>query len=132
MNNRGGKDVPKFDVQLLFDEIGIVIDRKQYRDAVSLLDMFHFYARQHQYRTYRPTTEEMDENRSRAMVRFAGRAILGDIRERNRRWTWAYLAERREDRKAYVELFKRQMLNQLPEASVVRVAIIESTKTPRG
>jgi hypothetical protein len=48
MNHRGGKDVPHFDVQLLFDEIGIVVDRNQYRDVVSLLDMFHFYARQHQ------------------------------------------------------------------------------------
>jgi vacuolar protein sorting-associated protein 13A/C len=121
MNNRGGKDVPRFDVQLLFDEIGIVFDRKQYRDVVSLLDMFHFYARQHQYRQYRPTKEELEENKGRALIRFAGRAILGDIHERNRRWTWAYFAERREDRKAYVDLFKKQMLNQLVDLSAVRV-----------
>jgi vacuolar protein sorting-associated protein 13A/C len=38
---------------------------------------------------------------------------LGDIHDRNRRWTWEHFAERRDDRKAYVELFKKQMLNQL-------------------
>jgi vacuolar protein sorting-associated protein 13A/C len=117
MNNRGGKDVPHFDVQLLFDEIGILLDRNQYRDVVSLLDMFHFYSRQHQYRIYRPPGQEFTANRSQALLRFAGHAILGDIRERNRRWTWAYFAERREDRKAYVDLFKKQMLNQLVDLS---------------
>lgn len=48
MNNRPAKDIPRFDVQLLFDEIGVVVDDHQYRDVISLLDMFHFYARQHQ------------------------------------------------------------------------------------
>jgi vacuolar protein sorting-associated protein 13A/C len=120
MNNRGGKSVPQFDVQLLFDEIGVILDRNQFRDAVSLLDMFHFYARQHQYRTYKPPSTEFQTNRGRAMMKFAGKAILGDIHERNRRWTWEYFAERRDDRKAYVDLFQKQMLNQLPETSAVR------------
>jgi vacuolar protein sorting-associated protein 13A/C len=55
----------------------------------------------------------VEKNRGRALISFAGKAILSDIHERNRRWTWAYFAERRDDRNAYVELFKKQMLNQL-------------------
>lgn len=46
MDNR----TPRLDVQLLFDEIGIALDRDQYRDVLSLLDMYHVYLRQHQVR----------------------------------------------------------------------------------
>lgn len=52
MNNKSDKDTPRFDVQLLFDEIGVLLDDNQYRDAISLVDMYHFYTRQHQVLSY--------------------------------------------------------------------------------
>lgn len=48
MNRILDKETPRFDVQLLFDEIGVILDDNQYRDAISLVDMYHFYMRQHQ------------------------------------------------------------------------------------
>lgn len=48
VNHRIDKHTPRFDVQLLFDEIGVALDRDQYRDVLSLLDMYHVYLRQHQ------------------------------------------------------------------------------------
>lgn len=51
MNKTSDKDTPRFDVQLLFDEIGVLLDDNQYRDAISLIDMYHFYIRQHQVST---------------------------------------------------------------------------------
>ena len=48
MNHRITKEIPHFDVQLLFDELGIVLDDDQYRDAISLVDMYHVYLRQRQ------------------------------------------------------------------------------------
>jgi len=50
MHDNISKDVPKFDIELLFDEIGVLLDDNQYRDAISLVDMYHFYTRQHQVR----------------------------------------------------------------------------------
>jgi len=50
VNHKVNKSTPKFDVQLLFDEIGLVLDRDQYRDVLSLLEMYHVYLRQHQVR----------------------------------------------------------------------------------
>ncbi|KZT65144.1 vacuolar protein sorting-associated protein 13 [Daedalea quercina L-15889] len=113
MNRVLDKETPRFDVQLLFDEIGVILDDNQYRDAISLVDMYHFYMRQHQYRKYRPTAEELNENRPRALLQFAGRAILDEVHERRRRWTWAYFAARRDERHRYVELFKKKQLNPL-------------------
>lgn len=48
MNHKLDKETPRFDVQLSFDEIGVLLDDNQYRDAISLIDMYHFYIRQHQ------------------------------------------------------------------------------------
>ena len=53
MNHRLDQETPRFDVQLLFDELGIALDANQYRDVISLIDMYHVYARQHQVREAR-------------------------------------------------------------------------------
>ncbi|KIY71623.1 vacuolar protein sorting-associated protein 13 [Cylindrobasidium torrendii FP15055 ss-10] len=107
------KDKPRFDVQLLFDEIGVLLDNDQYRDTISLLDMYHVYIRQHQYRKYMPESKAIKENPAKARLQFATSAILNTIKEKNRKWTWAYFAERRDDRNRYVELFQKQQLSTL-------------------
>ncbi|KDQ63547.1 hypothetical protein JAAARDRAFT_29565 [Jaapia argillacea MUCL 33604] len=114
MNSKIDKDIPQFDVQLLFDEIGVILDDNQYRDAISLAEMFHFYARQHQYRKFRPTEEQLAANKAKARLDFATTAVLEGVRERHRKWTWTYFAERRDDRKKYVDLFRQKALNPLP------------------
>ena len=48
MHHNLSKDVPKFDIELLFNEIGVLLDDNQYRDTISLVDMYHFYTRRHQ------------------------------------------------------------------------------------
>jgi hypothetical protein len=60
-----------------------------------------------QYAKYR----RPEENRPRALLTFAGNAILDSVRERKRRWTWAFFAERRDDRRQYVKLFKAKQLS---------------------
>ena len=63
-----------------------------------------------QYAKYR-SLDGCLENRPRALLTFAGNAILDSVRERRRRWTWAFFAERRDDRRRYVKLFKKKQLN---------------------
>ncbi|PCH33647.1 vacuolar protein sorting-associated protein vps13 [Wolfiporia cocos MD-104 SS10] len=125
MNHDQSKDQPQFDVQLLFDEIGVILDDNQYRDTISLVDMYHFYVRQHQYQKFRPNTDELTENRARALLRFAGRAILDEVHERKHKWTWAYFAERRDDRHRYVELFRRKQLNLLIDPETAELSALE-------
>jgi vacuolar protein sorting-associated protein 13A/C len=50
---------------------------------------------------------------AQSRLRFAGAAILAGVRERNRKWTWEYFAERRDDRNKYVELFQKKILKTL-------------------
>ena len=102
-------DTPKVDGQVIFDEIGVAFDRHQYRDALSLLDVIHFYRRTHQYYRYRPPETEFQSNPARARLSFALKAIGTEIHERHRRWTWEYFAERRDQRKKYVELYLKKL-----------------------
>ncbi|GAA94842.1 hypothetical protein E5Q_01496 [Mixia osmundae IAM 14324] len=106
MNKHMDGQTPKIDAELFFNELGFVLDGDQYRDALSMVDLFHFYTRQHQYRKFRPPEIEFEKSKSRALLRFAGSAILNEVHEKNRVWSWSYFAERRDDRKEYIQLFK--------------------------
>lgn len=110
-------DTPKYDMQVFFDEIGVVLDRAQYRDTLSIVDVFHFYRRTHQYYKFRPAEEEYIANPAKARWKFALGAIKSEVHEKNRRWSWDYLAERRDKRKQYVELYVKKLA--LPEGGVL-------------
>ncbi|THV04954.1 vacuolar protein sorting-associated protein 13 [Dendrothele bispora CBS 962.96] len=125
VNHKVDKDTPRFDVQLLFDEIGVALDDNQYRDAISLLDMYHVYVRQHQYRKFKPSTEEFQANKARAQLKFAGAAILNGVHEKKRKWTWEHFAERRDDRQKYVELFQKKLLKTLAGPDVQDLNALE-------
>ncbi|KAJ3551176.1 hypothetical protein NM688_g4862 [Phlebia brevispora] len=99
MNNKSDKNTPKFDVQLLFDEIG--------------------------YHKYRPSLKEFEEDRAKALLKFATTAILDEVRERRRKWSWAYFAERRDDRHRYVELFKKKELGPLVPGDTAMLEALE-------
>lgn len=106
-------ETPKYDMQVVFDEIGVVLDRAQYRDALSLVDVFHFYRRTHEYYKYRPPEAEFEKNPAKARWKFALNAIQAEVHDRNKRWTWDYLADRRDKRNKYVELYVKKLA--LPE-----------------
>lgn len=42
------------------------------------------------------------------MLQFAGKMILREVHEKNYKWSWRYFAKRRDDRRAYVKLFKKK------------------------
>lgn len=113
MNKKIDERTPKTDAELLFKELGFVLDADQYRDALSMVDLFHFYIRQRDYRSFRPPAAEIEANRSRALWKFAINAIKTEVHEKHRQWSWAYFEERRNDRKAYVDLFKKKTLGSI-------------------
>ncbi|CAK9783702.1 putative late endosome to vacuole transport-related protein [Cutaneotrichosporon oleaginosum] len=108
---------PKFDINVLFDEIGVVLDGAQYRDALSIVDIFHFYHRTHQYYKFRPPEEDFKTNPAKARWKYALNAIRAEVHDRNRRWSWDYFAERRDQRKKYVDLYVRRLA--LPEGQTL-------------
>ncbi|KAG6898100.1 hypothetical protein C0992_005427 [Termitomyces sp. T32_za158] len=114
VNHKIKDNTPRFDVQLIFDEIGVALDDNQYRDIISLLDMYHVYVRQRQVMSLSFYI------RSKIFTRllFATTAVLEGIRERNHKWSWSYFAERRDDRHQYIDLFEKKILNMLTKADL--------------
>ncbi|CAG8518582.1 8655_t:CDS:10 [Ambispora gerdemannii] len=125
MNKQVDLNTPKNSATLLFDELGFVLDDEQYRDALLMIGLFHFYLRQQQYRKFRPPKEITPKEDPRAWFQFAINAICSEIHERNRKLTWAYFAERRDDRKAYIEYYKNKMLARLPIDDHAKLAALE-------
>ncbi|KAL9616260.1 MAG: hypothetical protein Q9160_008854 [Pyrenula sp. 1 TL-2023] len=110
LDKTGKVEKPKIKARLLFDELGFVLDEDQYRDALMLVDLFHFFIRHQEYKKLQPKSPPKED--PRAWLRFAGDSVLAKIHERNRRWTWDYFRERRDDRLRYIELFRKKKREQ--------------------
>jgi len=106
MSKAPSEKVPKLKAAMLFDEIGFVLDEDQYRDALMMVDLFHFYMRHQQYKKLQP--KKSPKEAPREWFLFAGNAVLSQIHDRNRKWSWSYFKERRDDRIKYIELFKKR------------------------
>ncbi|CAG8450182.1 1456_t:CDS:10 [Cetraspora pellucida] len=113
LNKHFELNTPKTTAILLFDELGFILDDEQYRNALLMADLFHFYLRQQQYRKFRPPKDVTPKKDPRAWLQFAGNCIISEIRERNRKLTWEYFAERRDDRHNYVKLYKEKQLETI-------------------
>lgn len=111
LDKSGDIHAPKFKANLLFEEIGLVLDDDQYRDALMMVDLFHYFLRHQEYKALQPKGVRPKED-PRAWLQFAGNAVLGKIHERNRKWSWDYFRERRDDRNRYMELFKKKKQQQ--------------------
>ncbi|WFD42049.1 Vacuolar protein sorting-associated protein 13 [Malassezia psittaci] len=107
IRHQATKDTPAMDAQLVFDQIGFILDDEQYRDGICMMDLFHFYARQAQYRAFRPTAAQLEENKPRALFQFAAKAIMNEVHQKHRVWSWDYFKKRRDMRLEYIDLFKQ-------------------------
>ncbi|KAM3417144.1 hypothetical protein BST61_g8719 [Cercospora zeina] len=106
MDKTGKYDRPKMKARLLFNELGFLLDDTQYRDALMLVDLFHYFIRHQEYRKLQPSKAPKED--PRAWLQFAGKAVLDRIHDKNKRWSWAYFAERRDDRRRYIDLFQKK------------------------
>ncbi|KAI9798111.1 MAG: hypothetical protein M1835_004200 [Candelina submexicana] len=106
MDKTGKTDRPKLKARLIFNELGFIFDDEQYRDALMMVDLFHYFIRHQEYKKEQPKASPKED--PRAWLKFAGNAVLQKIHDRNRRWSWGFMKERRDDRTRYIELFKKK------------------------
>ena len=106
MDKTGKVEKPKIKARLLFNELGFVIDDEQYRDALMMVDLFHYFIRHQEFKKLQPKSTPKED--PKAWLSFAFQSVYTKIHERNRRNTWDYIKERRDDRIRYIELFKKK------------------------
>ncbi|RMZ73838.1 vacuolar sorting-associated vps13 [Pyrenophora seminiperda CCB06] len=115
IDKTGKPDRPKMKARLLFDELGFIIDEDQYRDALMLVDLFHYFIRHQEYKKLQPKSSPKED--PAGWLRFAANAVRDKIHERNRQWSWDYFKERRDDRIRYIELFKKKKREERLDAT---------------
>ena len=98
---------PKTLLNVLFDAFGINVNYEQYYDILCALAALSTAQRALPYRKYRPAGDGV---RPIDLFKFAGTCFQAEIHERNRRRTWAYVMQRRVDRKEYVNLFSNKII----------------------
>ena len=106
IDKTGKIEKPKVKARLLFHELGFVLDDHQYRDALMMIDLFHYFIRHQEYKKLQPDKTPKED--PKAWLQFAFKAVLKKIQERNRQWTWGYIRDRRDDRVRYIKLFKEK------------------------
>ena len=106
IDKTGKIEKPKIKARLLFNELGFVIDDEQYRDGLMMVDLFHYFIRHQEYKKLQPKSAPKED--PKAWLTFAFQSVYTKIHERNRRNTWDYIKERRDDRIRYIELFKKK------------------------
>lgn len=57
--------------------------------------------------------------------RFAGKAVLSEIHERNERWTWKRIKKRSDDRKEYVDCYVHDKLDRASPEELERLHGLE-------
>ena len=106
IDKTGKIEKPKIRARLLFDELGFILDEDQYRDALMMVDLFHYFIRHQEYKKFQPKCPPKED--PKAWLLFAFNAVHQKIHERNRKWSWDYMRERRDDRLKYIEIFKKK------------------------
>ncbi|KAG2188293.1 hypothetical protein INT44_001046, partial [Umbelopsis vinacea] len=102
VNKQYGGSTPKFGVNMLFEELGFILDEEQYQDAILTVELFHTYLKRQQYRALRPALPKTPKTHPREFFKFAQRAVLDHIHEKNYKWSWDHFRTRRDDRKQYI------------------------------
>ncbi|EGV63967.1 Vacuolar protein sorting-associated protein 13 [Yamadazyma tenuis] len=114
MNKLGATETtPHIKAELLFDEFGIDLDSQQYEDILWTLSKFHWYIKTHRFRKYRPKVPVSEDPKQ--WFRYTAKSILNEIHEKNYKWSWEYFAKRRDQRKAYISLYKQKLLEKLTD-----------------
>lgn len=119
------KERAKIEAQLAFKELGFVLDSNQFRDTVSTAHQLEYKKRARDYIAFRPPESEFQENRARALWKFATTAVRTEIHDREYRWTWDSMARRRDDRKEYVHVFKLDKQGLCPVSEKPKLDQIE-------
>lgn len=101
------QEIPHVDAQLVFQELAIMLDDCQYKEMLHNMSKYHWFHKTMKYRRLRPSTSYQDD--PVGWFKFAAQSVLDEIHQKNYKWSWAYIKERREKRDKYVSLWRKKL-----------------------
>ncbi|KAI9208535.1 uncharacterized protein BJ171DRAFT_419574 [Polychytrium aggregatum] len=116
---------PLYDADIEFDKLAFNLDDDQYHCLLALLASFSLYIKSQKYRSLRPPPGVRPKDNPRAWLEYAGQSVLREVHEKHRKMTWAYFEERRDDRKEYIEHYKKMRIGSITADERIRLSDLE-------
>ena len=111
LNKTNLKEKPKIDSVVFFEEISFTLNHDQYTDSLMIFDNIHHYQLRQPNLAIRPKASVKEAPGD--WFKYGQNVILKQIHRRHEVWTWEFLKQRRDDRIAYIKLFKSKLNNPL-------------------
>ena len=127
---------PKVQVDTKVEDIQLALNQAQFFGALDLFQYFSLYINSLKYLSLRPAqlndkTLHLPENRSKlARLRWSYviACVRHDVRQKVDSWSWSSISQRKKDRIAYTEIFKRIKSGKKVEAfEEEQVRVLEKT-----
>eukprot|EP01132_Coremiostelium_polycephalum_P006743 gene6743-8360_t len=103
------KSIPQILADCILSQIVMSISAPQYRTVLNILQFTNDFLRDIKYLKYRPTQSVQESPQS--WWKYAGQVLMDQIKLKRYQKSWAYIQERRNNRKQYISLFKRSLPN---------------------
>lgn len=104
---------PHIKTDVFFEDFSVDLDSEQYNYGLLSASKFHWYNKTHKFKRFRPDVPLAGN--SKPWFQYVANSVLNEIHEKNYRRSWDFLKKRRDNRKAYIALWKEKL--QLPETS---------------
>ncbi|EMG47074.1 hypothetical protein G210_2649 [Candida maltosa Xu316] len=102
---------PHIESDLFFEEFGVELNSQQYQDLLWTASKFHWIMKTEKFRKFRPKLPPSEAPKE--WFKYAAESVLNEIHERNYKWSWAYFEKRRDQRKAYIKLWKLKLQGKI-------------------
>lgn len=96
--------------ELFFREFAVDLSSDQYRDILNTASNYRFYVRTLKFKKFRPKSRPLEAPKQ--WFKYVAQVVLNEVHEKNHKWTWEYFKERRDNRKAYVDAYKKKLASQ--------------------
>jgi len=104
--------LPRHTLNFLFDKLALVIEERQYRDIVFVVQKFTRYSDMIRYHRFRPI-ESVGEN-ARAWWLYAYRCVQLDLNEKKKLVSWSHISNSLRGGREYMMLYSRKVAMLCP------------------
>ena len=103
---------PIYDFEILLDNFGVICTDQQLQILLNIVDSIHRKSRRKAHLRHRPPESVPVKLDPKAWFQYSVKSILQDIQAKNREWSWTHFKERRDQRRAYISLYRKYLSNE--------------------
>ena len=107
-------------VKIEISDIGINFEDNQFREVISLSTNIANFLHLEQFSMFRPTLSPSQD--PRAWWRYCINAVITQLKQQGKRLSWDELLARRDNKKVYIELWKRKLIGGTKKLSTASTA----------